>query len=366
MQNNIFGSALLCCAALTASALFATQAAATPREDVLNAAVQRTAATAQADVLLRVSDSAGAGSWAARGTGLEHSGALCTDSRFRIGSVTKTFVATVVLQLVDEGRIALDAPIADGLPSVVPDEQRITVRQLLNHTSGLYDYMKEPGMSTNRWRGADRFLGSHPDQLLATAFRHPPYFAPGTGFRYSNTNYVVLGKLVERLTGNAYGAEIARRILRPLDLSHTLLPGQDATVPAPAIRAERAVDSGTAEVTEQNPSLDWAAGEMISTVADLDVFLNALLSGRLISAGALTEMMRTVPMGQGFHYGLGLQRFDLPCGGPLWGHGGELLGYLTYAYRSPTGRTMTMVVASARTADLPALYTTTAAAFCAN
>ncbi|WP_067535547.1 serine hydrolase domain-containing protein [Nocardia crassostreae] len=367
MRNTLVRTLALGCAALTADVVSTTQTLATPRDDVLDAVVHRAAATAGADVLLPVSDAAGAQLWSARGTGLDQPGGEGADSRFRIGSVTKTFVATVVLQLVDEGRVGLDDPIDEHLPSVVPGGQRITVRQLLNHTSGLYDYMKEPGMSTNRWRGDDRLLGNHPDQLLDNAFRHEPYFAPGAGFRYSNTNYIVLGTLVERLTGNAYGDEIARRILRPLGLAHTLAPGQDAGIPAPALRAERTLDDGvTVEVTEQNPSLDWAAGEMISTTGDLDVFLNALLSGKLTSPGALSEMTRTVPMGQGFHYGLGIQRFDPPCGGPLWGHSGELLGYLTYAYRSPAGRTMTMAIASAPSDDLPTLYATTAAAFCAS
>ncbi|MCP9623527.1 beta-lactamase family protein [Nocardia otitidiscaviarum] len=365
MQNGLFRTAVLSCAVIAASVFSSAPVTAAPREDALDAVVDLAASNAAADVLLRVSDPAGARLWTARGTDLTHPGALGPDSRFRIGSVTKTFVATVVMQLVDEGRIALDGTIADQLAYPVPGGDRITVRQLLNHTSGLYDYMKEPGMSTNRWRGDDRFRGYRPEQLLDTAFRHEPYFAPGTDFRYSNTNYIVLGKLVEQVTGNAYGQEIDRRILRPLGLAHTLVPGQDASVPEPAVRARRTLDDGTTvDVTEMNPSLDWAAGEMLSTTADLDTFLNALLSGGLTSPAALAEMMRTVPMGQGFHYGLGIERFDAPCGGSLWGHGGELLGYLTYAYRSPTHRTMTLAIASAHSDELATFYAATTAAFC--
>lgn len=270
-------------------------------------------------------------------TGSEH---------FRIGSITKTFVATVVLQLVDEHRVELDAPIEKYLPGVVRDGDRITVRQILQHTSGIPDYMKTPGWSTNRWRGDDRFRDYRPRQLLEQAFTRPADFAPGAKFRYSNSNYIVAGLLIEAVTGNPYGSEIERRILRPLDLNGTSLPGTNPRLPEPALRATADVEGRTVEVTEQNESLDWAAGEMISTQTDLATFFDALLGGRLLSAATLAEMRRTVPMGSGFHYGLGLERFDLPCGGQLWGHGGELLGYVTYAYRRDDGRSFTLLEVS--------------------
>ncbi len=356
---------MLAGAAILASVLIFVLVLVTQREQVLAFTVRRTAGWTNTDVVLRVSDSGRSQVWVSNGTGVTHDGPLGDTSRFRIGSITKTFVATVVLQLVDEGRITLDGTIADQLPDVVPGGERITVRQLLNHTSGLYDYMKNPGMSTNRWRGAERFTGYRPQQLLDSAFRQEPYFAPGSRFRYSNTNYIVLGTLIEHVTGNGYGDEITRRILHPLQLSHTTIPGADPAIPAPAIRAHRTLDDGTtADVTEMNPALDWAAGEMLSTTADLDTFLGALLTGRLTSERSLAEMMRTVPMGLGFHYGLGLQRFEPPCGEPVWGHGGELLGYLAFAYRSVAGRSMSMVIASAHSSDAIPLYATVTATFC--
>ena len=256
---------------------------------------------------------------------------------FRIGSVTKTFVATVVLQLVDEGRVGLDDPVS-GYVGGVPNGDRTTVRQVLNHTSGLYDYAHEAGWSTNRWRGAERFRSYEPAELLAVAASREPYFAPGDGWHYSNTNYVVAGMLVERVTGRPYGDEVRTRVLRPLGLDHTVVPGRWSGLPHPHARGYTTVDGRLVDATLMNPSLDWAAGEMISTADDLNRFFDALLGGRLTSAASLAAMRETVDTGTIFAYGLGLQRFDLPCGRSVWGHGGELIGYLTYATRADDGR----------------------------
>ncbi|MFF1822489.1 serine hydrolase domain-containing protein [Kribbella sp. NPDC058245] len=261
-------------------------------------------------------------------------GPITPDAYFRIGSVTKTFVATVVLQLVDEQRVRLDTPIERYLPGVVPDGRRITVRQLLDHTSGIYDYAHDAGWSTNRWRGADRFRHYEPAQLLQVAFSHPPYFPPGTGWHYSNTNYIVAGLLIERVTGRPYGAEISRRILRPLRLTHTSLPGDRPGLPNPHAPGYTSVDGHLVDATLMNPSLDWAAGEMISTTADLNRFFDALFAARLTSRAALAEMRRYVPATSLFDYGLGLQRFHLPCGTTVEGHSGEILGYTTYSTHS--------------------------------
>ncbi|TCO45393.1 D-alanyl-D-alanine carboxypeptidase [Kribbella antiqua] len=273
--------------------------------------------------LLAVDDSEGRQSDAA--------GDAVPSGYFRIGSVTKTFVATVVLQLVDEGRLSLDDPIDRHLPGQVPNGENITVRQVLNHQSGIYDYAHDAGYSTNRWRGTERFRHFEPGELLAVAFSHPPYFSPGQGWHYSNTNYVIAGLLIERLTDHSYGAEIARRILLPLGLSQTSVPGDRPGLPRPHARGYAEVDGKLADATLMNPSLDWAAGEMISTTRDLNQFFDALLGGRLISPAALAEMRGYVPATSLFDYGLGLQRFHLPCGKTVEGHSGELLGYTTYS-----------------------------------
>lgn len=298
--------------------------------------------------LLRIQQ--GRHEWAAHAGANELSSSVppSPSSRFRIGSVTKTFVATVVLQLVDEGTLALDDPIDRHLPGVVPNGTAITVRQILNHTSGVYDYAHERDWSTNRWRGDGRFRTYAPQELLDVAFAQAPYFPPGQGWHYSNTNYVVAALLIERLTGRPYGVEISERILRPLHLNQTSLPGTDPTVPEPhahgytELEHEGAEHEGWVDATEMNPSLDWAAGEMISTTADLNRFIAALLGGDLLSPAALSAMRDTVETGGGFRYGLGLQEFDLPCGTTITGHGGELLGYTTYTTISDNGRQLTL------------------------
>ncbi|ONI90677.1 alkaline D-peptidase [Saccharothrix sp. ALI-22-I] len=277
------------------------------------------------------------------GTRADAAGEARVGGYFRIGSATKTFVATVVMQLVDEGRVGLDDPV-DRYVAGVPNGDRMTVRQVLNHTSGLYDYAHETGYSTNRWRGADRFRTYRPQELLDVAFAHAPYFKPWEeGWHYSNTNYIVAGMLIERVTGRMYGDEVRSRILRPLGLTHTIVPGQWAGLPYPHARGYTEVDGRLVDATLMNPSLDWAAGEMISTADDLNRFFDALLGGRLTSQASLAAMRQTrEDTGTIFAYGLGLQRFDLPCGRSVWGHGGELIGYLTYATRADGGRLATL------------------------
>jgi D-alanyl-D-alanine carboxypeptidase len=355
--------AVLLIVAIAATAA-ATIALTLARRQVLAAAVVSTGASTSTS-LLTVTEPGAAGTWMSGSPQPGGAAGPLSTEHFRIGSITKTFVATAILQLVDEGRIELDEPIEMYLPGVVPNGANITVRQILNHTSGLYDYMKGEGWSTNRWRGSERFTAYSPDQLLTEAFRHEPYFAPGTDFRYSNTNYIVAGKLIEAVTGQPYSTVIEHRILRPLNLAGTSFPGSEPSIPEPVIHASATLDNGrTVDVTEQNVSLDWAAGEMISTTHDLQAFFDALLGGDLTSEDSLAQMRTTVPMGMGFHYGLGLERFDLPCGGQLWGHGGQLLGYVTYAYRRDDGRSLTMLLASGKDDGFISFAAATGAAYC--
>jgi D-alanyl-D-alanine carboxypeptidase len=287
--------AVLLIVAIAAATAVAVSLTLARRQMLAAVAASTTASTSTA--FLTVTEPGPDGTWT---SGSPHPGSTeppSGDESFRIGSITKTFVATTILQLVDEGRIELDRPIGTYPPDVVPNGTNITVRQILNHTSGLYDYMKGKGWSTNRWRGDDRFTTYSPDQLLTEAFRHEPYFPPGTGFRYSNTNYIVAGKLIEAVTGQPYSTVIEHRILRPLNLTDTSFPGRAAALPEPAIHATATLDNGqTVDVAEQNVSLDWAAGEMISTSHDLQTFFEALLGGDLISEDSLAQMRTTVPM----------------------------------------------------------------------
>ncbi|MEV0381600.1 serine hydrolase domain-containing protein [Nonomuraea sp. NPDC050643] len=274
---------------------------------------------------------------------------------FRIGSVTKSFVATVVLQLADEGRLSLDDPIAEHLPQALPEDSPITVRQVLGHTSGLFDYAGAgiPGWSVRDFRPVESLYDQTPQELLAVGRSRPAYFKPGAGLRYSNTNYVVAALLIEKLTGGSYADAVKARILRPLGLTQTFLPGHDKAMPRPHAHGYASYQGKIVDATRINPSLEYGAGEMISTTADLARFFDALMSGRLTSASALKQMRATAPAGEGMGYGLGLQEFKLTCGKSVYGHSGGIFGYLTYALRSDEGRTL-VLSANPYTGDIPA------------
>lgn len=275
---------------------------------------------------------------------------------FRIGSVTKTFVATVVLQLADEGKLSLDDPVAGHLPGALPEGSTITVRQVLQHTSGLFDYAGAgiPGWSARDFRPVESLYDQTPQELLAVGLSRPPYFkTPGTGWRYSNTNYVVAAMLIEKLTGGSYAEAIKARILRPLGLRHTFLPGHGKSMPRPHARGYAAYNGEIVDATRINPSLEYGAGEMISTTADLTRFFDALMGGKLTSASALKQMRTTRAAGEGMGYGLGLQEFQLTCGKSVYGHSGGIFGYLTYALRSDEGRTL-VISANPYTGQVPA------------
>ena len=256
--------------------------------------------------------------------------------RFRIGSVTKSFVATVALQLVGEDKLGLDDHLERWLPGLVPKGERITVRQLLNHTSGLYDYTDDLPEPPRPFQ---------PRELVAIATGHRPLFAPGKRFSYSNTNYILAGLVIERVTGQPLAGQLQQRILGPLDLGDTELPVTEQTIASPFIHgyAPRDQDwqvtdgpAGLLDVTKMDPSWAWAAGAMVSTTPDLAHFYQALLSGELLDPEQLQAMQTTVDasqqFGHGVRYGLGLTLLRPGCATELWGHGGALAGYRTTAF----------------------------------
>ncbi|MFC9326068.1 serine hydrolase domain-containing protein [Kitasatospora sp. NPDC057015] len=268
------------------------------------------------------------------------------DGRFRIGSVTKTFVSTVVLQLVAEGRVTLDAPIERYLPGAVRGGEGITVRQLLNHTSGLYDYLGDPSVyfhdqdDLDTWLTTGRRTTYRPQQLLDIANRYAPGFPPGQQWSYSNTNYIAIGMMIEKITGRTWNQEVERRIIRPLGLEHTSMPTTGTVIPGRHAHGYLKRASGErVDVTELNPSVAYAAGAGISTTDDLARFNAALLGGRLLRPAQLKEMMTTVPTDDGgrYAYGLGLARQTLPCG-DFWGHDGGIAGYTTFLIGDAAGR----------------------------
>ncbi|MEU6707782.1 serine hydrolase domain-containing protein [Streptomyces wuyuanensis] len=258
-----------------------------------------------------------------------------TDGRFRAGSVTKSFIATVVLQLAAEGRLRLDDPVARHLPGVVPDGGRITVRHLLGHRSGLFNYTDSLWPGGLREAYKTRFRHYAPRELVAEAARHRPGFAPGTSGAYSNTNYVLLGMLIEKVTGNPARAEIMRRVVGPLGLRGTSFPGASPRIPGPHARGYVRLDgpgSPYTDITESDMSWAWTAGALISTTHDLNTFYRALVGGELLPDGLTREMLRIRELAGGGSYGLGIAGFDDPSLGRIFGHTGGTPGFGTDSY----------------------------------
>jgi D-alanyl-D-alanine carboxypeptidase len=257
---------------------------------------------------------------------------------FRAGSIVKTLVAITVLQLAGENRLRLGDPVQRWLPGLVPNGDTITIRQLLNHTSGLYNFTEAMPVRPRDLVSAACLRSYPPRELVRMAGTREPYFAPGAGWHYSNTNYVIAGMLIEQVTGRPYGKEVRQRILAPLGLRHTCLPGTSPFLPGPHLRAYlwpgQAEPRSPIDITVQNPSRAWASGELISTAADLTRLLAELLAGRLLAPDEMTELLTTVPGTNGRDYGLGLFRMPLPDGTCAWGSSGAYGGYLTFALRS--------------------------------
>ncbi|MBZ9642560.1 serine hydrolase [Streptomyces sp. PSKA30] len=281
--------------------------------------------------------------------------------RFRIASASKTFVATVVLQLAGEGRLSLDDTVEDWLPGVVSgngnDGSRITVRQLLQHTSGLFNHTADfPVLGSVDGFEAGRYTTWTDEQLVAIAMKHKPDFAPGTKWSYSNTGYILAGMIIKEATGHSWQQEVTRRIIKPLGLRNTLAPTTSTHIPGRHLHgySDFGGSGATIDVTEFNPSAAGAAGAMISTTADLTRFYQALLGGRLLRPAQLAEMKTTVRtpdldvVWPGASYGLGLMEIPLSCGGSYYSHPGDFPGYTTRDGVTADGR---RVVVLATTGD---------------
>jgi D-alanyl-D-alanine carboxypeptidase len=239
--------------------------------------------------------------------------------RFGIASITKTFVATVVLQLVEEGRLSLDDSIEDVLPGALPYGRRITVRELLNHSSGLGD------------AGVPEIA---PRKILEAIADRPPVSRPGSVHMYANVNYVVLGVIVEEVTGRPLEQVVRDRIFAPLDLDHTSygITTTEAFEATPWLGDSGGLPAGGLV----------AAGGIVSTLDDVSTFFRALLSGELIGPDLLAEMTQTIKGGEGYRAGLGIFEEDLSCG-TAWGHGGELPTYSSMAIASRDGSKVVVV-----------------------
>lgn len=336
------GSRLL----LSLSLLSAACAREETASDRLQPHVEAIAASGVVGVQIEV-DLDGDRSWVAAGVADRDSGrALHRGDRFRIASTTKTFVAAVVLSLMDEGTLSLDDTVETWLPGVVVasgnDGATITIRHLLQHRSGLANHVDDQvamllAATTPEEVEAVLLRTWTDEELVALAVAHPSLSAPGEAFAYSDTGYVLLGMIVQAATGDTWQSAIANRIVAPLNLRDTYAADAGPDIEGPHMRGYGALppSGALADVTRIDPSALGAAGAVVSTPGDVNRFFAALLGGELIgpaSLAAMTAMTATLPVGEdapGMAYGLGLAFVPLSCGGGYFTHDGDTLGYHT-------------------------------------
>lgn len=270
--------------------------------------------------------------------------------RFRIASLSKSMVATILLQLEAEGAVDLDAPLDDYLPGLLPYPESPTVRQLLQHTGGLFDYFPYLYASLYETGDLSDFHENHathytPEELVAIGTQDPPLFEPGADWSYSNAGYVALGLLIEELTGNSLGYELTHRVFEPVGMDDTYQPHENSY----GLRGDHPVPYLTTGDTE-DPYLDtstlsntqlWSAGAVVSTVEDVNDFYDAFVDGTLLSDEQLAEATAYIATPAGFDYGLGLTGLPMTCPGEeeqvFLGHTGGGLGHQTYSFHSPDG-----------------------------
>jgi len=293
---------------------------------------------------------------------------ISTLDRFRIGSVTKTFSAVVLLQLVDEKKLKLDTSVNHYLPGLLPDDG-ITVRHVLSHRSGLYDYTNDMFASTVPGFEAVRTKVFTYRDLVKRSLRHARTNRPGAAYSYSNTNFVVAGLLIEKLTGKSVRTAYQDRVFAPLKLRDTFYVHPDTKLPGRHARGYLTPDTpGAALVDATRQTTSWAqsAGSIISTAGDLNTFLSALLRGKLTSAASLDQMQRWWKVNSNTSYGLGLRRRTLSCGVSVYGHTGAVQGYYTYAFTSKDGkRSLSAAVNTSNNGTvLNTMFGTLESAFC--
>lgn len=264
---------------------------------------------------------------------------LTADDRFRIGSITKTFTAALVLALADDGVLALDDPLPRWLPGLVPDADAITVDLLLRMRTGLPDYAEAVLGDPPDLRNLDRYYA--PEHLVGLAMDQADHRrGPGERFRYCNTDYVLLGLIVERATGQRVDAQLWQRVVEPLGLAGTTLPTADPYLRGPHAsgHVREAAGSPYREVTTLSPSEAWTAGGMVSTATDLVAFLDGLFGGRLLSDAALARMTTpTEPLDDWRSRTTGMIRYEVGDTVAYGQHGGAP-GFTTLALRTTGGR----------------------------
>jgi D-alanyl-D-alanine carboxypeptidase len=290
--------------------------------------------------------------------GLANTGAqtpMRAEDRFRTGSLTKTYVATVVLQLVAEGKFALDDSVERWLPGIVPNGNRITIRQLLNHSSGLPEFDQDPRVLKPYLAGNLSYHWS-PRALVKIALTHKSLFAPGDRYSYSNTNYLIVGLIVEAASGHSLATELKQRIFTPLHLRATSFQTRPGLSGRYAHGYFTIGKPPAADISGLSP-YPWAAGAIVANGADTATFYRALLRGKLLHGAQLREMKTTLSEGSksdlpGSRYGLGLESQRLSCG-RAWGHGGNFPGYLAYTLTSNNGNRQAVVLLNEDPSSLP-------------
>ncbi|WP_181777508.1 serine hydrolase domain-containing protein [Amycolatopsis pittospori] len=358
-------------ATLLAGVTMPTASAAGRDRPEVQQAIQEFVDAGFAGMQLRLRDERGEWTGAAGVRELGKTAKPQTDGHFRVGSTSKNFTTTLVLQLVAEGKVGLDSPVAGYLPRLGLD-RRITTRMLLQHTSGLFNHTGQynpdgtvtPGIP---WAGQEwvdkRFHTYQPEELVRLSVSKPPVFEPGAGWSYSNTNTVVARLLIEGVTRHPIAEELEKRILRPLKMHDTLSPGAWAGMPKPYAHAyyhyENAGEWKTIDVTHQNPTWISSAGDMISTTKDLQTYFSALQSGKLLPASLMAEMRKTHPQSDSLYgrYGLGQFSQDLGpgCVGTVLNHNGNVNGYVALMYSTPDGgKTLTASITTGDSAAGPA------------
>jgi D-alanyl-D-alanine carboxypeptidase len=257
--------------------------------------------------------------------------AMAIDDHFRIGSNTKTFVVTLLLQLVDEKKLSLDDTVAKfDIGVTVPNADRMTLRDLARMQSGIVDAYSVPAVQKINMTAEVKIT---PRELITIAASVPPLFAPGTKWNYSNTNYLLLGLIIEAVTHDRIEREIERRILGPLALTQTSFPTTDPGMPKPYAHGYMLDDHSNwvDNTTVMPPSLTWAAGVMISDMADMKRWVKAYVTGATNSVATQRERLSCVPTGQmSLRFGLGIG-----CAAGWYGYTGGMSGYNTAAYYLP-------------------------------
>ncbi|MEU8324337.1 serine hydrolase domain-containing protein [Nonomuraea sp. NPDC048881] len=303
------------------------------------------------------------------------------NERFRIGSTSKAFTATVVLKLAAEGKLSLDDTLDRHLPGLFDgsayEPGKITIRQLLNQTSGIFAYTDDEkfvGTGGGEEWFKHRFDTYTPEQLVRIALAHPPTGEPGRRFKYSNTNYILAAMIVEKATGRTFEQELDRTVIRPLRLNGTSLPGADPGIRGPhpvhySILFSRDPQPTVYDATRMSQSFAWAAGGLISTTTDLNRFFAALFGGRVLPGAQLREMLTTVSTeGAGWipdtRYGLGVFEQKLPCGASVWGNGGATYGSWNYSMGTRDGKHRLTTQVNGDWAPLSVFNDALAAEFC--